>query len=517
MTESIKTYLRRLATIGAVMALLVVTAAPAGAQPPSQTGDWSGAGQSAILDVDVLESDTPLDIGTDLVAGDLLGSSLVDLVLAPSRQAAATTDGLSLPGGEAGGQIGGALGGLSGLGGILGGTGGGVLGGILPGLTGGGGGGGGTSGDLVSFGEGTNVEGNLAGIDLSDILVHALQTAPPDNENPAVDELLSIPSNGILAARAARAEAQARDISVDACPEGPASRGFSEVAEAGVLPTGDVLNGGTGGDGIVSGLPLGGLLGGTTDGLLGGSDLTAIESPLTGDALVELGPTVSSETVTQLVNISGQSTLGVQSAARADLTSLSLLGGAVDVGVSSPVILRATAAGTPGNASVQYNDPVVTINSGDTLGAGGLALPLLGGGGGGLLDPGGTLGGLIDSLLTTLGLDNLLVEIEQGELQQEVSDDGTHAAASASLLRIGLLPVLGDVTGGAVLGIDVAPQMVEANAPAGGVNCEEPEPTPTPTKPAPKKLPVTGGGALAVAGMSIMLAGSVLHRRRRRS
>lgn len=367
------------ALIGA-LALVLLPATTAAAQSPSQTGDYSGSGDSAIVDLDVAE------------AQQIPSGQLLDAVLAPTRQASDTTDGLSAEGIEGDGH--------------------------------------------VAFGEGTNIKSQLAGNDLiSDVLVEAEQTAPPDHQEPTVDEGGSFPENPLLTATIAHAEALARDIGPqgDACPGDGAphvtSRGYSEVAEAEVLPG---------------------------------------QLPDSASA-VTVNETVSSETLTQLVSIDGQDGLGVQSRSIADLTSLSLFG-QVDVTVASPPTLTATAAGTSGSSSLTYNDPVVTINGQElvdeltiTIGPDGQAdLPSQ-------LDP------LEQALQPALdGLEQLFqqanvtaLRIEKtGVLDQSVG--ATEVSGTASLLQVELLAA----DQGTLLSIDVAPMQAQATAPDGGVDCD---------------------------------------------
>lgn len=378
MKRNIRTYGRRAGVILALVALALATIGTqiVAAQTPDEAGDYSGSGNASLVDLGVAES------------LELPGGSLLDAVLAPTTAAGDTTGGLS-HGGES---------------------------------------------DLTTFGDGTNVRSQLAGNDLlSDILVHAVQTAPPDNDETAVDELLPIDASPLLTATVARAEADARDIGTVACPaDGVAARGWSEVAEAEVLP---------------AQLP-------------------------DGTTAVTLGETVSSESILSLTDVDGQSTKGVQYQTIADLTSLNLFGEA-DVEVVSPPTLTAVAGGTPGSASVTYSDPVVRINGTElvdelniTIGPEGTAdLPSQ-------LDPlEQALQPVLENLsplFEQLGVTALRIE-KVGVTSQSVADDGTSASAEAVLLQVELLGAE-QVT---LVSVDIAPMSAEANAPAGGVNCAD--------------------------------------------
>lgn len=137
---------------------------------------------------------------------------------------------------------------------------------------------------------------------------------------------------------------------------------------------------------------------------------------------------------------------------------ISLLGGAVTVDVTSPVVLEARSDGTTGTAGYANPPTVVATVAGEqvTIPADGqpepVDLPLL-------LDP------LVDLSITAYPAEDL-------------SEGPTGAATADALLRISLDVLDVGVLDAASVDLDIAPMSVEATAPEGGVECGGVDTTP---------------------------------------
>ena len=333
----------------------------AAAQSAEEAGHYSGSADAAVL---------------ELIAGDTTeefadGFTLLDAAIAPTATAADTTGGLEHDG----------------------------------------------ESDLTSFGTGTNAGLTLADeLEAEGLLVEATQTAPPDNDEPAFEELLEVDGDPLLISQLATAEALARDCAAVACPDDDlVSFGTSLVNDTRLFPE--------------------------------GAD---------GEDVAHLADVVDTRSEISLADVEGQDTMGVQAQATASVSRIDLFGGqdadALTIELLSEPTLTAVAGGTPGSAEVTYDAPVVLIN-----------------GEGFEADPDE------EQRLTIppdaeVGEEDLLVDIEFGAVSQETSEDGTHASGEASVLEV---TVLSTVDQGTAATVSIAPMSVEANAPAGGVVCPD--------------------------------------------
>ncbi|PZS17574.1 MAG: hypothetical protein DLM54_09470 [Acidimicrobiales bacterium] len=264
----------RLIAVGGLLATsagVVAAGAPAGAQPTSGSGNFSGAAIGNLLSIDALNVPGSLNLVNAQVAPALAEVNSAGGLMAGTGTAT-TTGGSGGSGGSGGVSAGnfdshahaanlnadiagtpGAGTGLGGLTGILGGgTGGTSLGGLggLLGL-GGGSGGSGLLGGILGNSTGSSGSGNNGnvcvsnkngGISLDNLIVCADQTAPPDNNNPVINTLLPLSSTGT-----------------------PITSGAGSLGSLGGLGglTGGLLGGGLAGSG------------GTSSAILGGNAVTA--------------------------------------------------------------------------------------------------------------------------------------------------------------------------------------------------------------------------------------------------
>lgn len=363
---------RALALVAGAVLLMLPMVGTAAAQTADEVGHYRGSADASVLEV---------------IAGDATdefadGFTLLDASVAPSSTAADTRGGL-----EHAGETG-----------------------------------------LTSFGTGTN-----AGLTLGDeleaqgLLVEATQTAPPDNEEPAFEELLEVDGAPLLVSQLATAEALARDCAAVACPSDDLiSFGASEVNDTRLFPE--------------------------------GAD---------GEDVAHLADAVDTRSEISLAEIEGQDTKGVQAQSTASVSRIDLFGGqdadGLTIELLSEPTLTAVAGGTPGSAQVTYDAPVVRVN-------------------------GEGFEAEEEQRLTIppdaeVGEEDLLVDIAFGERTIEESEDGTHAAGEASVLEVTLLSTVDQGTLGT---FSVAPMSVEATAPAGGVACPD-EPLPV-TKDGPEEV-----------------------------
>ncbi|WP_210652189.1 Ig-like domain-containing protein [Nocardioides sp. SYSU D00065] len=180
--------------------------------------------------------------------------------------------------------------------------------------------------------------------------------------------------------------------------------------------------------------------------------LTLADLPVLG----ALADVEASETRTRtFLDDRGAGGADVVSQATTTVGDISLLGGAVNVDVTSPVVLQARSDGTDGSAGY-VNPPTVVATVGGqqiTIPANGnpqlIRLPLL-------LDP----------------LANLTITAYDA---QDQSTDPTGRASVDALLRIDLEVLAVGATPAADVSLAVAPMSVEATAPVGGVECGAPD------------------------------------------
>lgn len=319
-----------------------------------------------------------------------------------------------------------------------------------------------------SIADAANLDAGLLddNIPLDDLLTQANQEAPPDNAEPTVDgPLIPVPVEPLLDLGVSTSSAHARWLGAGVCPaEGEyLTNSFNETAGADVLVLGEDADGTN--QSVVS--------------------LVAPEGGVTG-------------TQNTIFMTGGGTARGLTSESYTQVAEASLLEGTpleLHVSVSDIPTLTATADGTPGGASVTYNDPLVTIEAGE----------------GGALEPLEDLGdvlnellketiltelvgdGLVDAvvqeLLTALG-DPVVVEYGVGSetLTQTTAANGTSASGDVSVLRlhISVLPV--DTVSNPLLlpiaqllaelglsdieaNIDLGPMSAEVVVPVGGISC----------------------------------------------
>jgi hypothetical protein len=265
-----------------------------------------------------------------------------------------------------------------------------------------------------STADAANLDASLGGLPVP--LDDETVSAPPTSDPPARGlNVVSLP--GIATVGALSGDVQAAYGSASQCP--PATNGERVYS-----------------DGSVS---------------LAGIDLVSV--PTVGQ-VASIGAS-QQETKTALVTDPTTGTSDVVSTVTTKVAPISLLGGAVQVKVSSPVTLQATSDGSTATAGF-VDQPTIDVVIGSTD----IPIPL----NGNPVDIGpqlpAALRGLVDLHITGFG--------------ETDSSSGSHAVADVQdLLRIqlsvlGALPVLPDV---ADVDLSLAPMHVEAQAPAGGVDC----------------------------------------------
>ncbi|MDP9182862.1 MAG: DUF11 domain-containing protein, partial [Actinomycetota bacterium] len=257
------------------------------------------------------------------------------------------------------------------------------------------------------------------------LVVEAEQTALPDHATGVHDELLSVPAAPALTATVTSADAHSRWNADESCVlGGPISNSLSKVADAVVLPA----------------------------------------SPLTVALTNDADPTgaVVSNTIVGLVKQpASAANYAVRSISSTQITSLSLLAGAIQVEVVTAPRVVATATGVPGTSTVALTQPVLVIN-GQTLVSGDQLSPIN--------IPGAPV-----------------VTLTVGTLTKNIAADGTSATGSGNLLHLTVLGVAGV---GTLLDLTIGDVTATAKAPAGGVNCST-GPTDDPLREARKDTSAT--------------------------
>jgi uncharacterized repeat protein (TIGR01451 family) len=242
------------------------------------------------------------------------------------------------------------------------------------------------------------------------LVVEAKQTALPDHATGVHDELLSVPAAPVLTASITTADAHSRWKADDSCfTGGPISSAISKVADAVVLP----------------GAP------GVGDGVA-----------LTNDA--DPSGAAVSQTVLGLVKQpANAANYAVRTIASTQVTSVSLLGGAIVAEVVTAPRVVATATGVAGTSTVALTQPVLKIN-GQTLLSGETLSPIN--------IPGAPL-----------------VTLTVGTLTKNIAANGTTATGSGNLLTLKVLDVTGTIT---LLDLSVGDVTATSKAPVGGVSCQ---------------------------------------------
>jgi uncharacterized repeat protein (TIGR01451 family) len=255
----------------------------------------------------------------------------------------------------------------------------------------------------------TNVHAGVLGVINENLVVEALQTAPPDHTTGVHDELLSVPAAPVLTATITSADAHSRWNADDSCiTDVPLSTSVSKVADLAVLPA-----------------------------AVGGASVVSLDN--TDDPS---GAAVSATTAS-LVKPAGQSTYAVQSSSLTEVTSLNLLG-ALTVDVITAPRAVALATGVAGTAKVDLTQPVIRVN-GTTYLAGQDLAPIA--------IPAGPV-----------------LELSVGNLTKSVSANGTSASGAGNLLTLRVLDVTGTIT---LATLTIGDVSASATAPAGGISCGE--------------------------------------------
>jgi uncharacterized repeat protein (TIGR01451 family) len=261
----------------------------------------------------------------------------------------------------------------------------------------------------------TNASLNLLGSGNTNLVVDALQTAPPDNAAGVHKELLTVPAAPLLTASVTTADAHSRFKADDSClTTGQLSSAISKVADAQVLPASP--------------------LGGSLVSLANTADPSGAAVSATSASLVKQPATAVND--------------AVQSSSSTQVTSLNLAGGLIVDVITAPKVV-ATATGVPGTSTVTLQQPVLKINgttyiSGDTLKP--------------LSIPGAPL-----------------LELTVGTLTKTIAADGTSASGAGNLLSLKVLDVTGTIT---LATLTIGDVQASATAPKGGVVCTALTPDP---------------------------------------
>ena len=249
----------------------------------------------------------------------------------------------------------------------------------------------------------------LSGAIDQNLVVEALQTAPPDHATGVHDELLSVPAAPALTATVTSADAHARWINDATCvTSGNISSSESRVAQAAVLPAAPGI--------------------GTAVTLDNSNDPDGAATAVTSVGLVKQPASAAN--------------YAVRTTSSTQVTSVSLLGGAIVADVITAPKVVATATGVAGTATVALTQPVLEIN-GQTLISGDTLSPIN--------IPGAPV-----------------ITLTVGTLTKSVSADGRSASGLGNLLSLKVLDITGQIT---LLDLTVGDVNAASTAPAGGVSC----------------------------------------------
>jgi uncharacterized repeat protein (TIGR01451 family) len=286
-----------------------------------------------------------------------------------------------------------------------------------------------------------NLRASLLGaLDLGQILSTSSQNAPPDNPEPSVDTLLALPDNPLLDLGVSTATTWARWPGDGVCvaPGAPVAQSTAETASLSLLS--------------VPGL----------------GRLLTVENPS--------GGVTATESVVTTETVPGQAGRALRSESSTQVTSVVLFQGTpaeISINVAATPTLTATATGTPGGATAEFNAPLVSITSPS------LEIPDLIN-----LAPADLLTGaltqiingletVLDTLLGGVGVLNLNILLGDETVQVDAAADGTSVAASAAaaIIDLEVLGVLGEPLVDAH--VAVAPVSASATVAAGGINCPD--------------------------------------------
>jgi hypothetical protein len=253
-----------------------------------------------------------------------------------------------------------------------------------------------------------NLDLALLGGQPSTILASASQTAPPDHPNPATDTSIPADLSPLLNLGISTANAHARTpAAADTCLPGTTALTRSDVTTAA---------------------------------------LTLLETSPTS-SVVALPGTAKTAQASALVPTGTAGHRDVVAAVAGSLADVELFDGQVQISVAEAPILKATATGRPGGATVGWDAPLLKI----TVGGKETPLPVD--------------GSPLNIVLP--GDQGITLKLQLGQLENVVeSADGTAASGTASVLNIEV--GLGDAT---IADVDLFPFEVQAKAPTGGVTC----------------------------------------------
>ena len=274
-------------------------------------------------------------------------------------------------------------------------------------------------GPARSYSRGTNLDLDLLSgtLPLTGLVVESEQSAPPDNAEPTVNQLLNLEINPLAKVLLARATAHSRWPGDTQCvaPGTPIAFGQSEVTDPQLL--------------------------------------TGVGGPA-GTALVALdnrqGSTVYTKSTVGLIDVAGSPNKGVMAEAHTQLTAVTLFKGTTSeltINVVAPPVVTAIATGQPGGSSVSYTEPILqVVQNGNVIGE---------------LDAA--------NINQTIVVPNGILELKLGTLEATTTPDGTTASGSANLLSVTLLgsPLPVEV----IAPLSIAAGVVSAKVPAGGVVC----------------------------------------------
>lgn len=289
----------------------------------------------------------------------------------------------------------------------------------------------------------------------------------------------------------------------------------------------------------------------TFGGLLAGGGQPSVDG--TG-ALLSLPGTLSTRSVTKLMDIPNSPHKAIQSVSTMNVAQIDLLKGtplALTLKVTSEPTLRITSTGDKATSKVEYSAPVVTIERqgqvlytldaahptedipvglplkalSDTLGTGVQSLPVVGG-----LVATATKGlrqlPVTNGLVLDIGVLRLsIAQLNQKEQQLAVPFDGYQLGASARLLDLQVLPTAAlkaalpngaaDAFPSSLAQVSLGEQIGRAYAPPGGVVCGSISPAvPGDSAGTPRQLAYTSGAYSAVpmfwTGSAMLLLGVIL-------
>lgn len=317
-----------------------------------------------------------------------------------------------------------------------------------------------SEGDPRSKANAANLDAGLIddNIPLDEVLTQASQTAPEDNAEPAVSTLAEVPADPLLTAGVSTSTAHARWAGDGVCldPDADIARGHNQTADAKVLNTG-----------------------------------TAEAPAYLANLENEAGAVSATQSSIFTREVAGQDGRALVSESFTQVDEVTLLAGTpleLHIGVSETPTLTATATGSPGGASVEYNDPLVTISNPDG--------PLAD-----ISQLGDALDSALKDALSAIGLDVLpgldpadpLVNVELSIGRDNLTvaegpevDAGTAASGEVWVVRlhITVLEAAAEPLGFPLteLNVNIGHMTAAVAVPEGGIDCDGGGPTDNPLR-----------------------------------